>query len=105
MDFLKNRLETEIKERNKVDKLYAQSQEDIRRKAKLLTQAQALRHEAEMAVTEMEEAAKTQLHNLANQSQVTLGAIEQRLNKSRQKLDEFQIFVRVCFGKPFDGAL
>ncbi|CAB3985906.1 Hypothetical predicted protein [Paramuricea clavata] len=63
-------------------------------KAKLLTQAQALRHEAETAVNEMEDAAKTQLHNLANQSQVTLSAIEGRLTRSRRRLDEFQTFVR-----------
>ena len=49
-----------------------------------------------MAVAEMEEAAKIQLHNLANQSQVTLSAIEERFAKSRQKLNELQIVVRVC---------
>ncbi|XP_028411357.1 centlein-like isoform X2 [Dendronephthya gigantea] len=102
MDFLKSRLETEIKEKKEIDKLYSQSQEEIKRKAKLLTRAQALRHEAEMAVNEMEEAAKTQLHNLANQSQVTLGAIEQRLNESRRKLGEFQIFVRTLTHKLTD---
>lgn len=72
--------------------------------AKLLTQAQALRHEAEMAVSEMEEAAKIQLHNLANQSQDTLVAIEERFARSRQRLNEFQIVVRVralmtCYDK------
>ena len=73
--------------------------------AKLLSQAQALRHEAEMAVNEMEEAAKTQLHNLANQSQVTLSAIEERLTRSRQRLDEFQIVIRVCPSKTFTEPL
>jgi uncharacterized protein HemX len=68
----------------------------IPHQAKLLTQAQALRHEAETAVNEMEDAAKTQLHNLANQSQVTLSAIEGRLTRSRRRLDEFQTVVRVC---------
>ena len=67
-----------------------------RYQAKLLTQAQTLRHEAEMAVNEMEETAKTQLHSLANQSQATLSAIDERLSKSRERLDEFYILVRVC---------
>ena len=49
-----------------------------------------------MAVNEMEEAAKTQLHNLANQSQVTLSSIEERLTRSRRRLDEFHVVVKVC---------
>ena len=44
----------------------------------------------------MEEAAKTQLHNLANQSQVTLSSIEERLTRSRRRLDEFHVVVKVC---------
>ena len=64
---------------------------NVFRQAKLLSQAQALRHEAEMAVNEMEEAATTQLHNLANQSQVTLNSIEQRLTRSRERLEEFKL--------------
>lgn len=70
---------------------------------KLLTQAQALRHEAEMAVSEMEEAAKIQLHNLANQSQVTLSAIEERFARSREKLNEFHIVVRVWVSMTLTG--
>lgn len=58
-------------------------------------QAQQLRHEAEMAVKEMEDAAKMQLHNLANHSQATLSGIEERLNKSTRRIQEFQKFVRV----------
>ena len=45
----------------------------------------------------MEEAAKTQLHNLANQSQITLSSIEERLTRSGRRLDEFHIAVKVLY--------
>lgn len=48
-----------------------------------------------MAVNEMEEEAKTQLHNLANESQVTLNAVQGRLTKCKQRIEEFQVVVRV----------
>ena len=60
-----------------------------------MSRAQTLRQEAETAVNEMEEAANAQLHNLANQSQVTLSAIEGRLIKSKQRIDEFKMVIIV----------
>lgn len=99
IDSLKRHLDVEVSHRQKFERLHEQGQEELRKKAQLLSQAQSLRQEAEMAVNEMEEAAKTQLHNLANQSQVTLNAIEQRLTKSKQKIEEFQVVVRTLTEK------
>ena len=97
MDSLKHRLKTATQEKQNLEQLYAQNEEELKRKAKRLTQAQKLRQEAEIAVNEMEEAAKTQLHNLANQSQITLSSIEERLTRSRRRLDEFHIVVKVLY--------
>ncbi|XP_046863040.1 centlein-like isoform X2 [Xenia sp. Carnegie-2017] len=102
MESLRQRLEITTNEKQRIKESFGKSQDEIKKKSKLLVQAQQLRHEAEMAVKEMEDAAKMQLHNLANHSQATLSGIEERLNKSTRRIQEFQKFVRALMKRILD---
>lgn len=56
--------------------------------------SQNLRNQAKLVVSEMEAAATMQLQGLANQSEATIASLQRKLDKARERIEEFQAFVR-----------
>lgn len=56
--------------------------------------SQTLRNQAKLVVTEMEAAATMQLQGLANQSEATIASLQRKLDKARERIEEFQSLVR-----------
>eukprot|EP00794_Sanderia_malayensis_P010208 gene10208-11257_t len=91
---LRNKINKITTEKLKIQEIYQANLEELNRKSKLLQQSQELCNQAEKAVSEMENAAYTQLQDQAIQHEKLIMKIQKQLNKENQKTKEYQVLIK-----------
>lgn len=94
LETMELRLDNEMREKKKYHQQLSNCQEELKKKTQQLNRSQTLRNQAKIVVSEMEAAATMQLHGLANQSEATIASLQRKLDKARERTEEFQRFVR-----------
>ncbi|XP_048584211.1 centlein-like isoform X2 [Nematostella vectensis] len=103
VDSLKRQLDAETRDKDKWQQQYYTVQEELMKKARMLSETRALRGQAEIAVSEIEAAATRQLQGLANQSHATISALQAKLERANGKVQEFQAFVQSLVDEQLSG--
>ncbi|XP_077331361.1 centlein isoform X2 [Lithobates pipiens] len=94
LDSLKRRLNVVTKEKSHYEQIYYKIKEELEKKNVKVSDLEGKMVEAERAMSELEVAAKQQLHNLAMQSEQAMEVIQNKLLHGNRKIGEFETFIK-----------
>ncbi|XP_073492740.1 centlein isoform X2 [Aquarana catesbeiana] len=95
LDSLKQRLNVVTKEKSHYEQIYYKVKEELEKRNVKVSDLEGKMVEAERAMSELEVAAKQQLHNLAMQSEQAMEVIQNKLLHGNRKIGEFETFIKV----------
>ncbi|XP_040216102.1 centlein isoform X2 [Rana temporaria] len=94
LDSLKQRLNVVTKEKSHYEQIYYKIKEELEKKNVKVSDLEGKMVEAERAISELEVAAKQQLHNLAMQSEQAMEVMQNKLLHDNRKIGEFETFIK-----------
>ncbi|XP_072260505.1 centlein isoform X2 [Pyxicephalus adspersus] len=94
IDSLKQRLNVVAKEKSHYEQMYYKIKEELEKKNVKVSDLEGKMVNSERAMSDLENAAKQQLHNLAMQSEQALEVVQSKLLRGNRRLDEFVTFIK-----------
>ncbi|KAM9330668.1 centlein [Gastrophryne carolinensis] len=94
IDSLKQRLSVITKEKSQYEQMYYKTKDELDKRNAKVRDLEGKMAEAERSISDLENTAKQQFHNLAMQSEQTIEVVQSKLLHGNRRIDELVTFVK-----------